>query len=416
MWLQTQQVCNNSRVRSNQHIRDESMPLKGDTHWGDGRGIINAMAEWMPKANIAVDLRRLALSVEEMLVFFHLDGRTATSQLPELTGLPLDRIQRILEVLGARGALHGVSLTPGALPSRDPCPLPPNPCPGDSAGPPEQPVPALSRAEASEVDLPEPPLLELSSAEAVEPEESEKIEPEEPGEAQYDYRRLFETKLHLLSEEERKQLALTVLDPELSAFCFDPLPAVIKAVVANPATGLKHARLIARHHGTPLGLEAMCARIGFAQDPGVRHWLVRNQQLPERLFRTFWSNQRMSLLYRLERSWDLPDGTRRAANKLLRQRFLTGLADEKADLIIKTDGRILRSLTGLPIDSRTVALLCGRLYGSTLLIMSIAQWSTAPKALIGHLLKQELVLHQPQLQRMLQRHPNAPKDGLKKKR
>jgi hypothetical protein len=243
-----------------------------------------------------------------------------------------------------------------------------------------------------------------------EPEESKPLD-DEPEEALGNYRQLFETRLHPLTEDERKARARGAEDPELSAFCFDPVPAVIKSVMENPRAGLAHARLIVRHHRNPVGLEAVCARAAFAVDGGVRRWLVRNPQLPSGLFRRLWSGRRLMELHKATIDRDIPEGTRRTARELLRQRFSTGPAEEKVELILNTEGRSLTALTGLPVDGKTAALLCGRTYRSPLLIQNIARWSAAPPALIAHLLKQEAVRRQPQLRMLLQRHPNAPADA-----
>jgi hypothetical protein len=189
------------------------------------------------------------------------------------------------------------------------------------------------------------------------------------------------------------------------------VPAVIKAVMENPRTGLTHARLIVRHHRNPTGLEAVCARAAFAADSGVRRWLVRNPQLPAGLFRRLWSGRRLMELHKLMIDRDVPEGTRRTARELLRQRFSTGPAEEKVELIVNTEGRSLTALAGLTVDGKTTALLCGRSYPSPLLIQNIARWSAAPPALVAHLLRQEAVRRQPQLRTLLQRHPNAPADA-----
>jgi hypothetical protein len=107
---------------------------------------------------------------------------------------------------------------------------------------------------------------------------------------------------------------------------------------------------------------------------------------------------------------DVPEGTRRTAREVMRSRFNTAPAEERVELILTTEGRVLASLMGLSVDGRTAALLCGRTYRSPMLIQNIARWSAAPPALIAHLLKQEAVRRQPQLRMLLQRHPNAPAD------
>src|SRR5690606_19351048 len=154
---------------------------------------------------------------------------------------------------------------------------------------------------------PELPTLEPSDVQAS--SESEEPEPidDEPAEALGNYRQLFETRLHPLSEDERKARAQGAEDPELSALCFDPVPAVIKSVLENPRTGLAHARLIVRHHRNPVGLEAVCARASFAADGGVRRWLVRNPQLPSGLFRRLWSGRRLMELHKVTIDRDIPE-------------------------------------------------------------------------------------------------------------
>ena len=228
--------------------------------------------------------------------------------------------------------------------------------------------------------------------------------PPDPG----THRKLFETLLHPLELDTREARARDAVDPELTAFCFDPAPKVILALLENPRAGLSQARLVALHHRHPTGLEAVAARAAFAGDTGVRRNLVRNPQLPAGLFRRLWAGRRMLEQWKLVIWREVPEHTRRTAREVLRQRFATGPAEERVELILKTEGRCLVALTGLPIDSKTTALLCGRSYGSTIFIQNIARWSAAPPPLIAHLLRQELVRRNPVLRALLQRHPNAP--------
>jgi len=355
------------------------------------------MADWTPKLNLGVDLKRLSLTAEEGFVLSRLDGHTSASHLPALTGMPPEKLQGILARLVAQGALQ--------------------PAPTAATPPPR--APAATPAEPQELPLREalPEEAQDSSGDPAQaahdgaPEPEEEAHEEEPEAAQGNYRQLFETRLHPLTEDERKARAHAAEDPELSAFCFDPVPAVIKAVMENPRTGLAHARLIVRHHRNPVGLEAVCARAAFAADGGVRRWLVRNPQLPGGLFRRLWGSRRLMELHKASVDRDIPEGTRRTAREVLRQRFSTGPAEEKVELILNTEGRSLVALTGLPVDGKTAALLCGRTYRSPLLIQNIARWSAAPPALIAHLLKQEAIRRQPQLKMLLQRHPNAPAEA-----
>lgn len=345
------------------------------------------MSDWIPKLNGAVDLRALPLTAEEGFVLSRLDGVTPASHLPALTGLPAERLDAILRKLFAQGALVPVAL-----------PTTPEP----------RPKPAPPVQETAEADV-APTEAEATSEEAE--QESAESESEADVAAAGNYRQLFELHLHPLTQDERTARAHTAEDPELSAFCFDPVPAVIKAVLENPRTGLAHARLIVRHHRNPAGLEALCARAAFAADVGVRRWLVRNPQLPAGLFRRLWGTRRMLEQHKLTMDRDVPEATRRTARELLRQRFATGPSEEKAELIFNTEGRALAMLSGLPVDSKTTSLLCGRTYRSSMLIQNIARWSAAPPPLIAHLLRQELVRRQPMLRTLLARHPNAPADA-----
>jgi len=372
------------------------------------------MAEWIPKLNPAVDLRKLPLSPEEGFVLSRLDGATPAKNLPALTGLPEERLKTILTRLLSEGALLPAA-TAASPTSADGSVQPPA-----TAASPLAPVPAGAEHDASPPHSgPAPeaeealPTLDLTSHEAERPESTDEAEPaeDEPEVALGNYRQLFETRLHPLPEDQRVAHAHAAEDPVLSALCFDPLPSVIKAVLENARVGLAHARLVARNHRNPVGLEALCGRAAFSADAGVRRWLVRNPQLPASLFRRLWGMRRLMELYKVTNDRDIPEGTRRSAREVLRQRFASAPAEEKVELIINTEGRSLAGLTGLPVDGKTVSLLCGRTYRSPMLIQNIARWSAAPPALIAHLLKQEAVRRQPQLRALLARHPNAPADA-----
>jgi len=359
------------------------------------------MTDWIPKPNPQVDLRSLALSPEEGFVLSRLDGATAARNLPALTGLPVERLQGILTRLVSQGAL--LPEAEGAAP-----PLPAAPPPAARAAGPTRhaAVDDLSSADPLPLDLGEGAEAAGVPEDDAEPEPADDV----PEVALGNFRQLFETRLHPQPEDQRAARARAAEDPELSALCFDPVPAVIKAVLENPRAGLAHARLIARNHRNPVGLEALCARAAFAADTGVRRWLVRNPQLPAGLFRRLWSARRLLELHKVTNDRDVPESTRRSAREVLRQRFTTGPSEEKVELILNTEGRALGALLGLSVDGKTTSLLCGRTYRSPLLIQNLARWSAAPPALVAHLLKQEAVRRQPQLRMMLTRHPNAPAD------
>lgn len=330
------------------------------------------MNDWTPKLNLSADLASLPLSSEEGFLLSRLDGATPVRMLTALTGFPPERVRALLTRLVAQGAV----LPAPAAPER-----------------PDEPEPSSTLSDTPPADEEEPPADEAESEVAA-----------------GNWRQLFERKLHPLSGDERARLARAAEEPELSAFCFDPLPAVIQSLLENTRVGLAHARLIARHHPNPVGLEALCGRAAFSSDGGVRRWLVRNPQLPGGLFRRLWSGRRLMEQFKVAVDRDVPEGTRRTAREVMRTRFNTAPAEERVELILHTEGRVLASLVGLAVDGKTTALLCGRTFRSPMLIQNIARWSAAPPLLIAHLLKQEAVRRQPQLRQLLQRHPNAPAD------
>ncbi|MFP2904727.1 hypothetical protein ACLESD_06660 [Pyxidicoccus sp. 3LFB2] len=380
------------------------------------------MAEWIPKLNPAVDLRKLTLSPEEGFVLSRLDGATPAKNLPALTGLPVERLKTILTRLLSEGALlpaAAQAASPGAAPAARP-PMGPANSVAQGLNPlqtgPVSPAHGTSRSDAAQEAEEELPTLDLAAHEAESPQAEGAPDDEEPAEdepevALGNYRQLFETRLHPLPEDQRVAHAHAAEDPVLSALCFDPLPSVIKAVLENARVGLAHARLVARNHRNPVGLEALCGRAAFSADAGVRRWLLRNPQLPASIFRRLWGMRRLMELYKVTNDRDIPEGTRRSGREVLRQRFTSGPAEEKVELIINTEGRALAALIGMPVDGKTASMLCGRTYRSPMLIQNIARWSAAPPALIAHLLKQEAVRRQPQLRTLLARHPNAPADA-----
>jgi hypothetical protein len=99
------------------------------------------------------------------------------------------------------------------------------------------------------------------------------------------------------------------------------------------------------------------------------------------------------------------------AKEALRGGFNQRAADEKAELILRTEGRCLLLLAGLTVDGHTTQLLCRHNYTSTLLIQNLARWSAAPPPLLAHLLRQESVRRNVQLRLLLERHPNAKVPG-----
>jgi hypothetical protein len=305
------------------------------------------MADWKPALTPGVDLLGLPLSPEEGFVASRLDGATDLHGICVTTGLPEATIEAAIEKLVAHGAVS----RPAAISDRE--------------------------------------VATASAAAGI-------------------HRKLFESSLRQLTSGERAARAKSAVDPELSAFCFDPLPTVIQALLENERFGLVQARLVAAHHRTPAGLEALGSRGAFIADLGVRRALLRNPLLPAALLRRLYGNRRLLEHYKLVSSRDLPEQTKGFARELMRSRFAAADAEERVEALVKTEGRCLTTLAGLPVDGKTAALLCNRTYTSTLFVQNLSRWSAAPGALIAHLLKQELVRRSPSLRALLIRHPGAP--------
>ncbi len=324
---------------------------------------------WKPTVTPGLDVRTLPLSVMQGFVLSRVDGATDVAALAQVTGLTRERVTELLGELVTAGALQA----------------------GPAASAPNAP-PGAEPTVAKDEDA-----LEVSD------------DPEDPAVAQstVSHRQRYETEHRQKPENERVVLAQHMHDP--SPLCFDPLPRVIDALLDNPHFALQHARLVATHHRNPVGLEALVSRAQFAADLGVRRALLRNPQLPAGLYRRLWTTRRMHEQHLVIINRDVPEQTRRTAKEVLRARFVSGPSEEKVELIVKTEGRCLVSLSGVALDSKSTALLCGRSYTSTLFVQNLARWSATPPQLITHLLRQDVVKRSPMLRTLFERHPNTPK-------
>jgi hypothetical protein len=306
---------------------------------------------WKPRLREDVDLCSLSLDTWQGFLLSRLDGILGVEDLALLTGLDSASLQAMLQDLVAKGVV----------------------APDAEA----EPVPG---AEAEAEPVPEVALAQ---------------------------RGLFEQRLHARPADERAALARGAGEPELSAYCYDPRPEVIQELFRNPRAGLQHARLVAAHHRSAAGLEMVAANAAFAGDLGVRRALLQNPVLPASLFRRLWGARRLQELYLVADSHEVPEQTRSMGKEALRAGFNQRTAEEKAELILRTEGRCLPLLGGLTVDGHTTQLLCRHTYTSTLLIQNIARWSAAPPQLLTHLLRQETVRRNTQLRLLLERHPNA---------
>ena len=291
----------------------------------------------------------MRLTPLEAYLLSRIDGATTVGELALITGMPSESLWPILEQLASEGAI-----------------APP---------PPAVAIPA--------------PL-------------------EDPTAPSGTHRQLFETKLHPLPEDARAALASTAGEPELSALCFDPVPSVVRAVMENPRAGLPHARLIAAHHGNAVGLDALGEKAALIQDTEVQRLLLRSQQTSAPLLQRILSRRRLADVYNATQSRELPERNRTNAMQMLRRRFSEVSAEERVELILRTEGRVLAALSGLSLDGKSAALLCARTFTSMMIIENLGRWPATPPPVILHLLKQPLLRQMPALRALLKRHPNCP--------
>ena len=389
---------------------------------------------WKPKPRADVDLTSLPLDSQEGFLLSRLDGSSDVAALAKVTGFPQSTISSMLLELVAKGAIESPNAA-RPLPARVLEELeaaePPAPEAGRdgsiggvaSAGADPKSPSGESATAASEASAPEAgavdgaagadsrddlfaPIGEDSASSTAGGTAAEGSESADAPDA-VTHRALYEQQLHPLSVDYRTAQAKTAEDPFLSAYCFDQVAAVAIALLENPRFGLAQARLVARHHHTGAGLEALASKAQFAADDGVRRALLRNHQMPAAVFRRIWSNRRLAEQYLVATSREATEGIRSVAKELLRTSFAQRVGDEKAELITATEGRCLVFLAGLPLDAKATAILCRRTYVSSLFIQNLARWSATPPQLVAHLRRQEIVKRTPQLRQLLERHPNA---------
>ena len=316
---------------------------------------------WKPIPQAGVDPFTLPLDPRQGYLLSRLDGTLEVPTLAALMNRGEDQVAGMLDELVALGAVAADRPVRSAPQSLEP---------GPEAALPEEDAPAAAAKAAT-------------------------------------HRQLFELQLHGRGVDERVALALAAVEPELSAYCFDPTAEVIRALLENPRVGTLQARLMAAHHRTAAGLEALGARTAFTNDPGVRRGLLQNPLLPVGLYRRLWSPKRLLEQYLVAISREAPEQVRAMARDQLRASFNQRTGEERVELVLTTEGRCLATLVGLTLDGHTTALLCRRSYTSTLFIQNLARWSATPPQLIAHLRRQEAVKRNSTLRRLLEQHPNA---------
>lgn len=369
------------------------------------------------------------LSAEQALVLACLEAGLNDADTCESTGLDAQRLDEVV-----RG-LRQLQAASAAQAAEDPYPeaaAEPVGSHGDSHGlEPSSSLHALSPSNDSELPegvepwsgehLPEgtasshdlhAPGREAGSTSSLPPRGSRPPRSSKPPLDELNYRRIYETRFRELDPGLRQQAALHCSGgPELYALCLDPAPEVIAALLDNAHFGLAHARVVALHHKTPSGLELLARRAQLLRDQQVQRRLLQNMQTPDNVLDRVLRSKRVLEVYRLSIDRDLPERNRTKVRSRLRHCFAHAEPEERAAMIIKTEGRCLVALSGCTFDGRTTQILCNQSILSTLFIQNLARFPATPPALIAKLLRSPMVQRQPQLRMLLARHPNAGGEG-----
>jgi len=337
------------------------------------------------------------LSAEQALVLACLEAGLGEADTCESTGLDVERLAVVVRDLQDLHVLDAAESGAAEEASNDDeLPMGIEPWTGD----------AMPEGTASSHDLHVPDSQrDPGSVSSLPPRRSKP-----PPVDEVNFRRVYETRFRNLETGERQDSALHVTGAELFALCFDPAPEVIAALLDNSHFGLDHARVVALHHKNPAGLEILARRAQLLRDSHVQRRLLQNLQTPESVLDRVLRVKRLLDVYRLSIDRELPERNRLKVRARLRPCFANAEAEERATLIIKTEGRCLLGLSGCTFDARTTQILCNQSFLSTLFIQNLARFPATPPMLLQKLLRSPVVQRQPQLRHLLLRHPNSGHD------
>jgi hypothetical protein len=410
-------------------------------------------------------VQNLRLTPEEGFVLARIDGRLSVRDLVALTGIDEPRVEQIVTKLASQGAvmLERAEASSGYLPDVGSAPLLPNDgemtsladfaavlgldpsefAPTGNRAAVEQAVPeerVESRSNYPPPATSEPPeaLLNPSSGEtataapAGDGDELEEVhdgnepqleevtdeetalkasESEEAAELKdQDYRKIYEARFHSLTVDARVGLAKISHGADLLALCLDADSRVIASILENSTVGLQHVRLIAFHHRTGVGLEIITRRNDFLRDLLVERRLLRNPMSGDTVLGRVMASKRLFQTYKIAIDRDVPELTRSKSRGYMRKKYQSAPSEERADLVLRTEGRCLIYMTGCAFDAKMTGILCGRPYNSVLFIQNLAKFSATPPALLAHLMKQPFVRKHAPLKKLILQHPNCPGD------
>jgi hypothetical protein len=340
-------------------------------------------------------MKALRLSPEEGFVLSRLDAPLSVKELVALTGLEEGRVVEIVDCLATQGAID--------LDRDAPAP----------AAAPSSPLAGAKRKPDEEEDEEAPPAADQNddSEPQDEDEDSNDAEAvEKRAASSREYQKIYETVFRPMPKDERVAAALSADGSNLFALCLDPDPGVINSVLTNPKSSMDHARMIAVHHRTGVGLDLVGRRTDFVSDAQVQRRLLRNPQLPDNLLRKIISPKLLTDVYKIAVNREIPERSRVMTRELLQKKFMLASPDERAALLIRTEGRCLVLLVNCALDARTTQMLTSKTSYTVLFIQNLARWSATPPALLTHLLKQPIVRQNIGLKKQLLKHRNVPSE------
>lgn len=357
-----------------------------------------------------VNMMSLKLSPEEGFVLSRIDGGTSVRELVALTGFEEDRIVGIVGRLHAEGALEVEGLPASGPRSTSPSSKSGAERDADALAAQKKQREEEAEAEAAAAEAEAEAEAAREGEEGEEKAEGEEGEETEAEQArnEADYRKIYMTDFANEPHDYRLKAAMEKSGADLLALCFDPDPQVINALLVNPHAGLQHARLVAFHHRTQMGLEGISRRADYIKDSLVQRRLLRNPQLPITILNKVMQPKLLLDVYKVAIDRDVPERTRGLVKEILRKKFTVAPSDEKASLLWKTEGRCLVVLVQVTLDMHTTNILCSKNNYSIIFIQNLARWGATPPALLAHLLKLNVVRRNVGLAKMLLKHPNVP--------
>jgi hypothetical protein len=384
------------------------------------------MSVWKPKPVDNLRWDALQLSGEEGLVLSRLDGSTPAAQLTHVTGMPPTKVAAILDKLVDMGVVVGLDAPRAPAPTLPSMPAIDEPTLEDITGGDEAAAAAEALWEADELDEPSLPVVEEEEvanrdrrAAASDDDDGDDVDKnandaDTLNEAdENNHRQVYQTEFAGLEASQREAAAKTASGHRLLALAFDPLAPVVAAVVHNQHAGFAAARLVARHHRTPQGLDAVLQRSEFARDAQVQRYVLQNPMAQDPHFKRLLGPKRLPALYQWCVDRELPERNRSKVKSVLRSKWAASPAEDRADLVLRTEGRVLLFLIGCTFDSHTSSLLCQRTMSSTMLIQNLCRFSATSPPILLHLSRQQVVRRNPQLKQMVMRHPNTPSEAKK---